>query len=320
MELVGFGRRRQTEDTPSYWGACQCVLGDGVVLGVGVLSGLVTVCASSQGRSEGQGVGPAQTAQRKVRGVQAVHRDRPLTAGTPGTASRCRSRRGVPPAWTVEGRGADDSRTMETVSSSSTVTASSSATPSYSPPVHRMGTRVTLSFLASASSPAFTVTVCASSQVVVSEGQGVGPAQTAQRKVRGVLAGHRHRHLFGGLVGQLHRVGPAVGVPLLHRQVGLAQHDGDRLVVVHRHRQIGGHSLVLAPGTRVGTRVTESFLPRRRPLRPSPSPSAHRPSWSRRKAQGVGPRSDRSASRSVVSWPVTVTVTSSEGSWDSFTV
>ena len=70
------------------------------------------------------------------------------------------------------------------------------------------------------------------------EGQGVGPAQTAQRKVRGVLAGHRHRHLDRRLVGQLHRVGPACGVLLLHRQVGLAQHDGDRLVVVHRHRKV----------------------------------------------------------------------------------
>ena len=57
---------------------------------------------------------------------------------------------------------------METVSSSSTVTASSSATPSYSPPA-AVWTRVTESFLASASSLAFTVTVCASSQVVASK-------------------------------------------------------------------------------------------------------------------------------------------------------
>ena len=56
--------------------------------------------------------------------------------------------------------------TTPRVSSSSTVTASSSATPSYSPPA-AVWTRVTESFLASASSLAFTVTVCASSQVVV---------------------------------------------------------------------------------------------------------------------------------------------------------
>ena len=57
---------------------------------------------------------------------------------------------------------------METVSSSSTVTASSSATRSYSPPAP-VWVRVTESFLASASSLAFTVTVCASSQVVASK-------------------------------------------------------------------------------------------------------------------------------------------------------
>ena len=55
---------------------------------------------------------------------------------------------------------------METVSSSSTVTARSADTLAYSPPV-AVWVRVTESFLASASSPAFTVTVCASSQVVV---------------------------------------------------------------------------------------------------------------------------------------------------------
>ena len=54
---------------------------------------------------------------------------------------------------------------METVSSSSTVTARSEEAPSYSPPVAAW-VRVTLSLAASVSSLAFTVTVCASSQVV----------------------------------------------------------------------------------------------------------------------------------------------------------
>ena len=57
---------------------------------------------------------------------------------------------------------------METVSSSSTVTARSEEAPSYSPPVAAW-VRVTLSLAASVSSPAFTVTVCASSQVVASK-------------------------------------------------------------------------------------------------------------------------------------------------------
>ena len=55
--------------------------------------------------------------------------------------------------------------TTETVSSSSTVTARSDETPPYSPP-EPVCTRVATS-LASASGPAFTVTVCASSQVEV---------------------------------------------------------------------------------------------------------------------------------------------------------
>ena len=55
--------------------------------------------------------------------------------------------------------------TMETVSSSSTVTARSALTP-YSPP-GTVWVRVTESLAASVSSLAFTVTVCASSQVVV---------------------------------------------------------------------------------------------------------------------------------------------------------
>ena len=106
--------------------------------------------------------------------------------------------------------------------------------------------------MASASSLAFTVTVCASSQVVVAEGQGVRPAQTAQLQVGLVLAGHRHRHLDRRLVGQLHRIGgPPVASSSSTVSVGLAQHDGDRLVVVHRHRQLLGHSLVLAARRRV---------------------------------------------------------------------
>ena len=56
--------------------------------------------------------------------------------------------------------------TTDTVSSSSTVTARSDLAPAYSPPA-AVWTRVTESFLASVSSQAFTVTVCASSQVVV---------------------------------------------------------------------------------------------------------------------------------------------------------
>ena len=58
--------------------------------------------------------------------------------------------------------------TTDTVSSSSTVTGRSASTPSYSPPA-AVWVRVTESFLASASSLAFTVTVCASSQVVASK-------------------------------------------------------------------------------------------------------------------------------------------------------
>ncbi len=56
--------------------------------------------------------------------------------------------------------------TTDTVSSSSTVTARSDLAPAYSPPA-AVWTRVTESLAASASSLAFTVTVCASSQVVV---------------------------------------------------------------------------------------------------------------------------------------------------------
>ena len=56
--------------------------------------------------------------------------------------------------------------TTDTVSSSSTVTATSDLAPAYSPPA-AVWTRVTESLAASVSSLAFTVIVCASSQVVV---------------------------------------------------------------------------------------------------------------------------------------------------------
>ena len=58
--------------------------------------------------------------------------------------------------------------TTDTVSSSSTVTATSDLAPAYSPPA-AVWTRVTESFLASVSSLAFTVTVCATLQLVASK-------------------------------------------------------------------------------------------------------------------------------------------------------
>ena len=210
--------------------------------------------------------------------------------------------------------------TTDTVSSSSTVTATSDLAPAYSPPA-AVWTRVTESLAASVSSlafTAFTVTVCASSQVVASKVRVSVLAQTAQLQVGGVLAGHRHRHLDRRLVGQLHRIGLACGVSPSTTVSDDLLSTTDTVSSSSTVTATSDLAPAYSPPAAVWTRVTESLAWRRCPLWPSPSPSAHRPRWSRRRS-GC-PLAQAVSSRSVVSWPVTVTVTSTDGSWDSFTV
>ena len=210
--------------------------GDGVVLGVGVLSGLHRhrLRIVPGGRAEGQGVRPAQTAQRKVRSVSwpvtvtvTVHRRLVGQLHRVGPA-------GVALVHRERGLAQRDGDRLVVVHRHRQLLGHSL--------VLAPGTRVgqgdgvVLGVGVLSGLHRHRLRIVPGGRV---EGQGVRPAQTAQRKVGLVLAGHRHRDLHRRLVGQLHRVGLAVGVLLVHREVGLAQHDGDRLVVVHRHRQIG---------------------------------------------------------------------------------